>query len=109
MSNDSSFTLVINNTNVVNTNTNATYEYKFIGGGFNIPEGFMCMVSSAQIPYSIFNITTAYNNNRFRLSFPTGSLATSYTDFNITIPDGFILLMILIHICNNTQFQMVYI
>ena len=85
----SSFTLVINNTNVVNTNTNATYEYKFIGGGFNIPDNTECMVSSAQIPYSIFNITTAYNNNRFRLSFPTGSLATSYTDFNITIPDGF--------------------
>jgi len=85
----SSFTLVINNSNVVNTNTNATYQYNFIGGGFNIPDNTECMVSSAQIPYSIFNITTAYNNNRFRLSFPTGSLATSYTDFNITIPDGF--------------------
>ena len=84
-----SFTLVINNSNVVNTNTNATYEYKFIGGGFSVPDGMECMVSSAQIPYSIFNITEAYNNNRFRLSFPTGSLSTSYTDFNITIPDGF--------------------
>jgi hypothetical protein len=81
--------LVINNSNVVNTNTNATYEYKFIGGGFSVPDGMECMVSSAQIPYSIFNITEAYNNNRFRLSFPTGSLSTSYTDFNITIPDGF--------------------
>lgn len=88
MSNES-FTLVINNTNVVNTNTNATYEYKFIGGGFSVPEGFMCMISSAQIPYSIFNITEAYNNNRFRLSFPTGASSTTYTDFNITIPDGF--------------------
>lgn len=84
-----SFTLVINNSNVVNTNTNATYEYKFIGGGFSVPDGMECMVSSAQIPYSIFNITEAYNNNRFRLSFPTGSLSTSYTDFNITIPNGF--------------------
>jgi hypothetical protein len=84
-----SFTLVINNSNVVNTNTNATYEYKFIGGGFSVPDGMECMVSSAQIPYSIFNITEAYNNNRFRLSFPTGALSTSYTDFNITIPDGF--------------------
>lgn len=84
-----SFTLVINNSNVVNTNTNATYEYKFIGGGFSVPDGMECMVSSAQIPYSIFNITEAYNNNRFRLSFPTGALSTTYTDFNITIPDGF--------------------
>ena len=85
----SSFTLVINNSNVVNTNTNATYQYNFIGGGFNIPDNTECMVSSAQIPYSIFNITAAYNNNRFRLSFPFGALATSFTDFNITIPDGF--------------------
>ena len=84
-----SFTLVINNSNVVNTNTNATYEYKFIGGGFSVPDGMECMVSSAQIPYSIFNITEAYNNNRFRLSFPSGALSTTYTDYNITIPDGF--------------------
>ena len=47
------------------------------------------MVSSAQIPYSILNITNAYNNNKFRLSFPIGVLGTAYQDFNITIPDGF--------------------
>ncbi len=35
------FTLVINNSNVVNTNTNATYEYKFISGGFSIPNDFI--------------------------------------------------------------------
>jgi hypothetical protein len=84
-----SFSLVVNNTNVTNTNTNATYTYNFIGGGFTVPDDFEVMLSSAQIPYSIFNITDVYNNNRFRVSFPTGALATSYTDFNITIPDGF--------------------
>jgi len=84
-----SFTLIINNSNVVNTNTNATYEYKFIGGGFSVPENMECMVSSAQIPYSIFNITAAYGNNTVRLSFPSGPNASSYTDYNIVIPDGF--------------------
>lgn len=84
-----SFSLVVNNTNVSNTNTNATYTYNFIGGGFTIPDDYEVMLSSAQIPYSIFNITDVYNNNRFRVSFPTGALATTYTDFNITIPDGF--------------------
>ena len=83
------FTLVINNSNVVNTNTNATYEYKFIGGGFSIPNDFYCMVTSAQIPYSIFNITAAYGNNFLRLSFPTGAGAATFTNFDITIPDGF--------------------
>jgi hypothetical protein len=84
-----SFTLIINNSNVVNTNTNATYEYKFIGGGFSVPENMECMVSSAQIPYSIFNITAAYGNNAVRLSFPTGAGAATFTDYNIIIPDGF--------------------
>jgi hypothetical protein len=84
-----SFTLVINSSNLSNPNTNGTYTYNFIGGGFTVPDDMECMVSSAQIPYSIFNITSAYNNNRFRLSFPTGAGAATFTDFNIVIPDGF--------------------
>lgn len=84
-----SFTLIINSSNVVNTNTNATYQYNFIGGTFNIDDDMEVMLSSAQIPYSIFNITSAYNNNRFTIGFPTGSATNSYTTFNITIPDGF--------------------
>ena len=84
-----SFTLIINNSNVVNTNTNATYEYYFIGGGFSVRENMECLVSSAQIPYSIFNITAAYGNNAVRLSFPTGAGAATFTDYNIIIPDGF--------------------
>ncbi len=48
-----------------------------------------CMVSSAQIPYSIFNITDVYNNNKFGLGFPTGALSTTYTMFAITLPNGF--------------------
>jgi hypothetical protein len=84
-----SFTLVVNSTNLSNPNTNGTYTYNFIGGGFRVDEDMEVMVSSAQIPYSIFNITAAYNNNRFRLSFPTGAGAATFTDFNIVIPDGF--------------------
>lgn len=84
-----SFTLVVNSSNVSNTNTNATYTYNFIGGNFTVNDDFEVMLSSAQIPYSIFNITTAYNNNRFDFSFPTGAAAGSYTNFTVTIPDGF--------------------
>ena len=83
------FTLVINNSNVSNRNTNATYTYNFIGGGFNVDDNTMVMVSSAQIPYSIFNITAAYNNNSFTLGFPTGANAGTYTNFTVVIPDGF--------------------
>ena len=51
----SSFTLVINSSNVSNTNNNSIYTYNFINGGFKVDEDMECMVSSAQIPYSIFN------------------------------------------------------
>lgn len=84
-----SFTLVVNSSNVANTNTNATYEYRFINGGFRVEPGMEAMVSSAQIPYSIFNITTAYNNNNFNFHFPTGAATNSYTTFNFTFPNGF--------------------
>lgn len=84
-----SFTLVINSSNLSNQNTNASYTYNFIGGGFRIEEEMEAMLSSAQIPYSIFNITSAYNNNTFTLAFPTGAGAGTYTNFNVVIPDGF--------------------
>ncbi len=47
------------------------------------------MLISAHIPYSIFNITSAHNNNAFTLGFPTGSTIGTSTSFKITIPDGF--------------------
>ena len=84
-----SFTLVINNSNLSNPNTNATYTYNFIGGGFTVDNDMEVMLSSAQIPYSIFNITSAYDNNKFTLQFPTGAGAGVYTTFNVVIPDGF--------------------
>lgn len=85
----SSFTLVINSSNLSNPNNNSIYTYNFINGGFKIDEDMEVMVSSAQIPYSIFNITAAYNNNLLILNFPTGSTSSSYTTFGITLPDGF--------------------
>ena len=85
----SSFTLVINSSNVSNANTNASYQYNFIGGGFQVTEDMEVMLSSAQIPYSINNITTTYNNKDFTFYFPSGSTISSYTAFPISIPDGF--------------------
>ena len=84
-----SFTLVINSSNLSNPNTNGTYTYNFIGGGFKVEDDMEVMLSSAQIPYSIFNITAAYKNNAFTLQFPTGAAVGTYTAFNIVIPDGF--------------------
>ncbi len=89
-----SFTLVINGSNLSYPNKNGTYKYNFIGGGFIVEDDMYLMFSSARIPYSIFNIISAHNNNKFTLSFSTGDAVGTYTNFNITITDGFILLKI---------------
>lgn len=84
-----SFTLILNSSNVSNRNTNAIFQYNFIGGNFTVEEGTEAMISSAQIPYSIFNITSVYNNNRLLIGFPTGASTNTYTTFNLLFPDGF--------------------
>jgi hypothetical protein len=81
-----SYNLVINGSNVVNALKN-TYRYDFINGTFEIAEGSEIMITSLQIPYSWFNITTRNNNNVFRFYWPTGS--ATYNTFTITLPDGF--------------------
>ena len=81
-----SFTLVLNSQNVIGTGNN-TYKYDFIKGNFTIPEDSEVMVANVQLPYSFYNITSAYNNNQFKLYFPTAS--STYTTYTITIPDGF--------------------
>jgi hypothetical protein len=81
-----SYNLVINGSNVVNALKN-TYRYDFINGTFEIAEGSEIMITSLQIPYSWFNITTRNNNNIFRFYWPTAS--ATYNTFTITLPDGF--------------------
>jgi len=81
-----SYTLVINNKNVVGSGNN-TYQYNFIQGNFTVPEGTEMMIANIQIPYSFYNITSAYGNNTLIFNWPTSS--TSYISYNITIPDGF--------------------
>ena len=51
-----------------------------------MPEGSEMMVSSIQIPYSFYNITSRYNNNKLAILFPG---TAGYQTFNITFPDGF--------------------
>jgi hypothetical protein len=80
-----SFTLVLNSSNVSNTNTNTTFKYNFIQGGFTIKDMEMC-VSSITLPYSFYNVSSYYNNRTFSLIFPT---AATTTTINITLPEGF--------------------
>ena len=45
-----SFTLVINSSNLSNSNTNGTYTYNFIGGDFKLENDMEVMPWSSQIP-----------------------------------------------------------
>lgn len=90
MSNNQSdyFSLIVNSSNVANLNNgNNTYQYNFIGGSMTIPEGSEISISSATIPYSWRNVTTSYGNNSYSFYWPT-SIST-YTTYNVTMPDGF--------------------
>ena len=80
-----SFILTLNSTNLSNTNTNTTFRYNFINGGFTCNDYEMC-VSSVTLPYSFYNVSSNYANKTLSLIFPTGSTTVQY---DITLPDGF--------------------
>ena len=80
-----SFVLTLNSTNVSNTNTNTSFKYNFINGGFTCKDYEMC-VSSITLPYSFYNVSSYYANKTFSLIFPTAATTIQY---DITLPDGF--------------------
>jgi hypothetical protein len=74
------FNLTINSTNVANT-LNNMYQYQFKNGAFEVPAGAEMMITSFQIPYSWYNITSRYNNNSFKIHWPS-SIVNSVTVTN---------------------------
>ena len=80
------YNLIVNSSHVSNSNKN-TYTYQFKQGSFEVPPNSEAMISSFQIPYSFYNITTRYNNNSFKFYFPTGT--NTYTLYTFTAEDGF--------------------
>ena len=77
------YNLILNSSNAI---TNNTYRYNFINGSMTILDEAEICISQIQIPYSWFNITTAYNNRSFQIKFPTPlGIAT----FPLTLNQGF--------------------
>jgi hypothetical protein len=81
------FNLTINSTNVANS-LNNMYQYQFKNGAFEVPANAEMMITSFQIPYSWYNITSRYNNNSFKIYWPNGAVG-NYTAFTLTLDDGF--------------------
>ena len=80
------YNIIVNSSHVVNSNKNM-YNYQFKQGAFEIPADSEAMLTSVQIPYSIYNITSRYMNNKFKFFWPTG--ASTYTEYTVDISDGF--------------------
>ena len=59
-----SYNINLNSSNAVGINNN-TYQYNFIQGSFDVPEGSEIQLASATVPYSMQNITSALGNNSF--------------------------------------------
>lgn len=79
--------LLINKNNLIDRSNNSIYEYKFLNGNYQIKEGDVMCISAASIPYSIFNITNTYGNNRFDLIWNFSNISSQ--TFQITITNGF--------------------
>jgi hypothetical protein len=79
------FTLVLNSSNVVSGSGNTSFKYNFLGGNFVAQDMEIC-IGSLTMPYSFFNISSKYNNNKFSIYFPS-SLGFANTD--VTLPNGF--------------------
>jgi len=78
-----SFSLVLNESNLVNINNKSQFEYKFRSGNFKAENLEMCL-SQAVVPYSWFNVSSLLNNKTITFKFNDNVAAVV-----ITLPDGF--------------------
>jgi hypothetical protein len=78
-------TLILNSSNIIGSNNNI-FQYNFINSGFYIPEGSEISISSVQIPYSFYNVSSFYDNRKFTIRWPVGA---SFTDYNVVLDEGF--------------------
>ena len=78
-------TLILNSSNIIGSNNNI-FQYNFINSGFYIPEGSEISISSVQIPYSFYNVSAFYSNQKFRIRWPVGS---GFSDYDVSLDEGF--------------------
>jgi hypothetical protein len=74
--------IVLNSTNIVNSNTNSNFVYSLPAGSLNIKNGSIAVSTISQY-FSTYNITSAYNNNSFEYVWVDNSVNT------VLIEDGY--------------------
>jgi len=81
-----SYNITLNSSNLIKNGSNNMYQVTFKNGSFEFPEGTELCVSSATIPYSFVNVSSALGNNVLGYAIPAGS---SVQYFSTTLADGF--------------------
>lgn len=76
------YPIVISNQNLVPGSLN---QFRYSFPNTRDLQDYFCSLGSGYLYYSWYNISSALNNNKFQLVFPTGASSTTYT---ITLPDG---------------------
>lgn len=82
-----SFNLILNSTNITG-NTNSSFTYNFIGGGFEVKDDYEVCLSQVTLPYSFFNVSTFYGNNSLQINYPRPGTANQFDPLPILLPNG---------------------
>jgi len=79
--------LIVNSSNVVLGTNNSTFQYNFISGSFNVPDGAAICISNMTIPYSWYNVNQQYYNNAtFQFNWTAPGASNPYV---INLPNGY--------------------
>jgi len=80
------FNLVMNSNNVVTGSNNTRYSYTFLNNNLTLLDEAEICVSNITIPYSWFNVTTAYANTTFSIIWTVG---LTQIGIPLTLQEGF--------------------
>ena len=72
------YNITLNSTNVIGINNN-TFQYNFVTGSIDIPDGATMSLSQVTIPYSWRNITASLGNNQWGYTLPDNTAETPLT------------------------------
>jgi len=76
----------MNSNNVVSGSNNSRYSYTFLNNNLTLLDEAEICVSNITLPYSWFNITSAYANRTFSIIWTVGAIPTT---FSFTLQEGF--------------------
>jgi hypothetical protein len=77
----------MNSNNVITGSNNSRYSYTFINNNLTLLDEAEICISNITLPYSFYNVTTAYDNRTFNFTFPT--TVSSGASYTFTLSEGF--------------------